>query len=265
MSVDESTPEARTPRAVDLPSAFLVAEIVIVLALSLGRSGVYSIVSLARSLAAGPLSGQQATLNSSQDTNPWFDLLQQLLGIAFTLAPVALVILLLSVSAGSLRGALAGLGLEPVRPLGDSVRGLVIAACIGIPGLAVYYAGRAIGATLEVIPAALDTHWWTVPVLILQAAKNAVLEEVIVSGYLVQRLERLGVGTAGILAITAVLRGSYHLYQGIGPGIANLAMGLVFTECFRRTRRVGPLVIAHTLLDVVAFVGYALLKDVLEL
>ncbi|MCG7310056.1 CPBP family intramembrane glutamic endopeptidase [Brachybacterium sp. ACRRE] len=250
---------------VDLPSAFLVAEIVIVLALSLGRSGVYSIVSLARSLAAGPLSSQQATLNSSQDTNPWFDLLQQLLGIAFTLAPVALVILLLSVSAGSLRAALAGLGLAPARPLGDSVRGVVIAACIGIPGLAVYYAGRAIGATLEVIPAALDAHWWTVPVLILQAAKNAVLEEVIVSGYLVQRLERLGVGTAGILVITAVLRGSYHLYQGIGPGIANLAMGLVFTECFRRTRRVGPLVAAHTLLDVVAFVGYALLKGVLGL
>jgi hypothetical protein len=35
-------------------------------------------------------------------------------------------------------------------------------------------------------------------------------------------------------------------------------MGVVFAEYYRRTRRVAPLVVAHTVLDVVAFVGYAL-------
>jgi len=40
-------------------------------------------------------------------------------------------------------------------------------------------------------------------------------------------------------------------------------MGLVLGEWYRRTRRTMPLVIAHTLLDVVAFVGYALLQDVI--
>ena len=39
------------------------------------------------------------------------------------------------------------------------------------------------------------------------------------------------------------------------------AGGLVFGWLYARTKRVMPLVIAHTLLDVVAFVGYALLKD----
>ena len=62
---------------------------------------------------------------------------------------------------------------------------------------------------------------------------------------------------------SAVLRGAYHTYQGVGPGLANLVMGLVFGTWYLRTRRAMPLVIAHTLLDVVAFVGYALLKDVL--
>jgi membrane protease YdiL (CAAX protease family) len=38
-------------------------------------------------------------------------------------------------------------------------------------------------------------------------------------------------------------------------------MGLVFGFFYTRTKRVGPLVVAHTILDVVAFVGYALLKD----
>ncbi|WP_316249054.1 hypothetical protein [Brachybacterium sp. Z12] len=41
-------------------------------------------------------------------------------------------------------------------------------------------------------------------------------------------------------------------------------MGLVFGEWYRRTRRTLPLVIAHTVLDVFAFVGYALLRDVIS-
>ena len=36
-------------------------------------------------------------------------------------------------------------------------------------------------------------------------------------------------------------------------------MGVVFVLLYRRWRRVGPLVAAHSLIDTVAFVGYALL------
>jgi membrane protease YdiL (CAAX protease family) len=61
-----------------------------------------------------------------------------------------------------------------------------------------------------------------------------------------------------MLAASAVLRGSYHLYQGFGPFLGNAVMGLIFAEWFRRGGRVMPLIIAHTLLDVVAFVGYDL-------
>ena len=38
-------------------------------------------------------------------------------------------------------------------------------------------------------------------------------------------------------------------------------MGVIFGWFYTRTKRVMPLVVAHTILDVVAFVGYALLKD----
>jgi hypothetical protein len=38
-------------------------------------------------------------------------------------------------------------------------------------------------------------------------------------------------------------------------------MGVVFAGFFLRTRRVLPLVVAHALLDIAAFVGYALLRD----
>jgi membrane protease YdiL (CAAX protease family) len=243
----------------------IILEVVLVLGLSLGQSTVYAIVSLLRALARGPLSGQSASLNTSQDTSPWWDLLYQLLGITFTLVPVGLALYLLALTSGSWRGGLWQIGLDLTRPMKDLAHGLLLLVGIGIPGLAFYYLGRAIGATVEVIPAALDQHWWTISVLVLQAIKNAVLEEVIVVGYLMRRLDRLGLRPSTVLIISAVLRGSYHLYQGVGPGFANLVMGLVFGAYFRRTGRVLPLIVVHTLLDVFAFVGYALLKDVLPL
>ena len=36
-------------------------------------------------------------------------------------------------------------------------------------------------------------------------------------------------------------------------------MGLIFGWLYTRTRRVLPLIVAHTILDVVSFVGYELL------
>jgi membrane protease YdiL (CAAX protease family) len=57
---------------------------------------------------------------------------------------------------------------------------------------------------------------------------------------------------------SAVVRGSYHLYQGWGGFAGNLIMGALFGLIYLRWKRVMPLVVAHTLLDIAAFVGYAL-------
>ena len=242
---------------------WLRAEVVIVLALSLGQSAVYSLLSLAQALATGPLSEQTAALNRSLRPDPWLDLLYQLLSITFALVPVVLVVALLTLTAGTVGRALRDLGMDLGRPLKDVGWGLALTVGIGLPGLAVYYLGRVLGATVEVVPATLDQHWWTVPVLIGHALKNALVEEVIVVGYLYQRLERLGWSPRRILLVAALLRGAYHTYQGVGPGLANLGMGLVFGEWYRRTRRTLPLVVAHTLIDVFAFVGYALLQNLI--
>jgi hypothetical protein len=81
---------------------------------------------------------------------------------------------------------------------------------------------------------------------------------VLVVGYLVTRLEELRWPAWAVLGTSAVLRGTYHLYQGFGPFLGNVAMGVIFGAFYRRYRRVMPLVVAHTVLDVVAFVGYEL-------
>jgi membrane protease YdiL (CAAX protease family) len=61
------------------------------------------------------------------------------------------------------------------------------------------------------------------------------------------------------LALGAVLRGSYHLYQGYGGFFGNAIMGVIFGWWFQRTRRVWPLVVAHFVIDAVSFIGYVYL------
>jgi membrane protease YdiL (CAAX protease family) len=241
-----------------------IAEIWILLGVSLGQSAVYAVISLIADLTRGPLSEATAELNQSQSPRPYLDLTYQLVGIGFTLVPVALALWLLAGDRTTMPVA-RRLGLDRDSPLADLGAGLLLAALIGIPGIGLYLAGHALGITATIVPAALNTYWWTLPVLVLQAVKNAVLEEVIVVGYLLTRLRQLGVNPWLATGLSAVLRGSYHLYQGFGPFLGNAVMGVVFAEWFRRRGRVMPLIVAHTILDTVSFVGYTLLRPVLHL
>jgi membrane protease YdiL (CAAX protease family) len=228
--------------------------VAIVLLLSLGQSAVYAVVSLIAKLSAGPLGQQKAQLNPSQSPRPYLDLTYQLLGIAFALIPVVLALYLLA-------DRRSALGLTLDRPAFDLGWGAGLAAAIGIPGLLLVYAAKQLGINAQILPSGLPSLWWAVPVLILSAIQNAVLEEVIVVGYLVTRLRQLNLRLWVIVAASAVLRGSYHLYQGFGAFIGNAVMGVVFALFFIRYKRVMPLIVAHTLLDVAAFVGYTLLPD----
>lgn len=236
-------------------------EVWIVLGLSLGQSAVYSVVQLLDKLTRAPLAEGTSTLNRSQSTREYFDLTYQLLDIVFALVPVVLVIYFLTEhrKAGeSGASAFRKLGFNFARPGKDLLQGLGLAALIGIPSLGLYAAGRALGITTAIIPSALDNYWWTIPVLILSAIRHGIVEEVIVVGYLLDRLGKFGWSMPLAIFASSMLRGSYHLYQGFGPFIGNAVMGVVFALIYTRTRRVMPLVIAHALLDIVAFVGFSL-------
>ncbi|WP_424641963.1 CPBP family intramembrane glutamic endopeptidase [Embleya sp. AB8] len=235
----------------------LRAEVVLVLALSLGASGVSSLISFLGSLTApGGLTHKAAVLNGSRAVDrPWLDLAWQLFGIATALVPVFLVAHLLMREGSSLRV----LGVDRTRPWWDLGRGTAVAATIGGAGLALYLGAHAAGANLTVVPTTLPDVWWRIPVLVLSAIENAALEEVIVLGYLLRRLGQLEVPWVRAVAISSVVRGSYHLYQGVGGFFGNVVMGVIFCVLYRRWGRVMPLLVAHALIDIVAFVGYVLL------
>ena len=235
------------------------------LALSLLASAVYSVLSLAQTLSSpGGLRAGTATLHRSLSSVPVFDLLRQVAGIAFALVPVALAIYLLGgpLTTAARAGWAAGgrlIGFDVRRPIFDLGAGAVLALVIGVPGLLLYLGAHAAGLAVTVNPGNLPAQWWSWAIYLLSAGENAVLEETVVVGFVLTRLRQAGVGFGPAVLFSAVLRGSYHLYQGFGGFVGNAIMGVVFAMVFRRTGRVMPLVVAHTLIDIVAFVGYALL------
>ncbi len=237
-----------------LPRRLLVQEVWLVFALSLGASGVTALVRLIGDLTApSPLASQTASLNgSAAPGRPWLDLSLQVVFLLRGVVPVLLVLYLLT-RTGERPGTI---GLDRTQPRRDAVRGVLLAAVVGGAGLAFYLATFAVGVNLTVQPESLPDVWWRVPVLVLSAFQNGLLEEVLVAGYLLHRLRQLGWSDGKALGVSAVLRGSYHLYQGFGGFAGNLVMGLLFGRLYQRWGRTVPLVVAHTLIDAVAFVGY---------
>ncbi len=238
--------------------AALYAEIVVVLLVTFGLSGLASALSLLEdALRAGGLADQTVALNASRSSFSTIDLLFQLLGVLKLAAWAALGLYLLWRS--GIGPKLVGLA----RPVwrGDALPGMALAAVIGIPGLGLYLVARTLGANLTVVPSGLHDHWWRLPVLILAALANAAAEEILVVGYLGTRLRQLGWSDNRALAASSLLRGSYHLYQGLGGGLGNVVMGVVFARYWQRTNRLWPLVIAHATIDVVAYLGYVFLHS----
>jgi membrane protease YdiL (CAAX protease family) len=245
------------------------------------------------------LASQSVTLNGSQAPGrPLLDLFLQLASLASGAAPVVLAFYLLARATGPMpspsiasssgrtegsggtgargdggreppmrevcppgviAGGLSAIGVDRSQPLRDLGRGAALAALLGGTGLGLYFAAYKSGIALNIVAENLPAVWWRIPVLLLSALQNGLLEEVLVTGYLLTRLRKLGVHPAAAVAISATLRGSYHLYQGFGGFAGNAALGVVFAVLFLRWRRATPMIIAHTLIDAVAFVGYLLL------
>lgn len=242
-----------------LPPRTLITETVLLLLLSLGSSAIYSILSIIKMLqSTTALNQQTSSLNNSQATQSWLDLTYQLVGVGLGVVPALLAIHLLG---RELRGPAAYLGIDRTRPGRDLVWGLCTFVGVGVPGLLLYVAARDLGFNTTVVAADLGSHWWATPVLLLSAVQNAVLEEVVMVGYLFTRWSQAGWPLPVVIVCSALIRGSYHLYQGFGGFAGNIAMGLILGTVYLRTRRVLPLIITHAALDSVAFVGYALLHN----
>src|SRR4051812_47318029 len=150
----------------------IVVELVIVFTVTLGMSGLRSLLSLIDSLLApAPLSDQKVALNVPQATADLIDFLKQLLSAVQLVAWGALGVYLLYRAGHQLKNV----GLKYFRS--DPLRGVALAALIGIPGLGLYLVAYALGASLQVVPTTLTDTWWRPIALTLSAFGNAWAEE----------------------------------------------------------------------------------------
>ena len=227
----------------------LVEEILVVLSLSILARVAFAILSLIEAPIAG------VVVAAADQSNAF---VRQLLGFIFGLAPAFLVVHLVRRSGEGI----AVVGLESDHLARDVARGALLFAVVGLAGVGLYLAAVELGVNRFVMPTPPLGHWWTVPALLLNAVEAGVVEEVIVLGYLVTRLQQLSWSPILAIGASAVLRGSYHLYQGFGGFVGNVVMGLLFGFLFLRWgRRTWPFVVAHALLDIGAGVGFILFRD----
>jgi membrane protease YdiL (CAAX protease family) len=223
-------------------------ELLLVLGVSLGASAIWSILSLIRKLLAPEgLAGTTTAINRPLATQEYLDLAYQLANILLPLVPALLALYFL---AQDLK--LGEIGLAPKKK--DLLHGIVLAAAIGVPGIGLYFVALWLGLSSQIQPNSLNGYWWTIPVLILAAAKASILEEIIVVAFLTEKLKFTGATFLSIVLVSALIRGSYHLYQGFGGFVGNMVMGIVFAIYYQKTRRVAPLLVAHFVMDATVFV-----------
>lgn len=90
--------------------------------------------------------------------------------------------------------------------------------------------------------------------MITLSVVNGAYEEIFVCAYLLSAWRN--VPTAQIIALSALLRLSYHLYQGPLAAIALFPLGLIYAWYFASQRRVAPLIFAHIAIDVIGLMPY---------
>jgi len=234
-------------------------ELLAVLGVSLGMSGIYAVLSLVRAewtVTGGIGASTTTVVSGSQSTYPWLDLLDDLADLLHGLAPPLLALVLLARFPGG-RGL--GIGWDLRRFRLESLQGIGFLALIGLPGLGLVYLASKTGANAALQVVNFPDVWYRIPYLLGSAFQNGFAEEIVVVGLMLTRLSQCGWTKERALLASALLRGSYHLYQGFGGFAGNFVMGLIFGWWFQRTRRVLPLVVAHFLLDAFSFIGYVYL------
>ncbi len=243
--------------SIDLSKKWLRVELLIVLLLGVGLSALRSILAFSLVLAQPEqVSAQRTTLNgTAADGHPWIDLGYQLVYATALVLPACVALLFLAI-----RGEPnTAIGLTAKRLGRQFSLGMLVAAVVGGIGLAVYLFSYSQGWSLAVVPTQLESTWWRIPVLVIYSVANAILEEIILAGYAVHRMQQLGSGPWSAIGLSAIIRAFYHLYQGAAGFFGNLVMGVVFAGYFQSRRTVVPQIVAHAAIDITAFVGYLVL------
>ena len=133
------------------------------------------------------------------------------------------------------------------------------AAAAGIPVFVLYLLLYWIAATFVLMAYPAARSVWVfqlVPrapfyLLVTFIIINSLFEELAVTAYVIESLSRDGAAVA--ITASGLLRFAYHLDQGPLASFSILPLGLLFAAMYWRWRNIWPLMVAHTIANVVAF------------
>jgi membrane protease YdiL (CAAX protease family) len=89
---------------------------------------------------------------------------------------------------------------------------------------------------------------------ILLVVVNPFFEELIVRGYTMTEVVGLGGSRNFAIIVSMLIQMSYHVYQGLVHCVGLIAVFLVFSIYFSRTRRIAPVIVAHFWSDASALI-----------
>ncbi len=95
--------------------------------------------------------------------------------------------------------------------------------------------------------------WTSVPVAVV----NGAFDELFVVGFVVSALARMKKNAWFCVNVSTALRLAYHLYQGPLGVLQMVPAGLILAFWFARTKRLWPVIGAHIMMDMVAFLAHA--------
>ena len=220
----------------------MIAEVVIVLGVFPFPYVVNAIAGLLESVVGH---GDSGRIPLPIHAHPGLSLLVDVLLVLEPLVAAALAAYLLTTSG---EGGLPAIGLDARWPRTDAALLLpVFLLCFFAPLLGGEIVLRLVHIQ-GVAPSAQHLPWYFVLVNVLSSVQAGVVEEIVVLGYLVRRLEQLDVPTGWLLVIAVGVRISYHVYYGWGV-LPFIIWALVSVLVYRRYRRLWPFVIVHALWD----------------
>lgn len=207
--------------------------------------------------AEGPADAEGATTvepivspDRKYNRSDWAFIFTELPNMAGSIQVLAVILFLLVARRQHIPLADAGL----VRP--RWVRDVVLGMALFVVATAVSYLVRVAFPSNGFLDysfypkAALGYSVMTVSLLL-----NSVMEELVWRGYVLQRLTRLGTSTALAIVVSSGLFASYHLYQGPNAVVEILIWGVIYAVAFCLCKSIWPLVVAHTLHNVLVYTG----------
>lgn len=142
-----------------------------------------------------------------------------------------------------------GLGIvSPSRR--DLWHAAALVAAVILMDWAMYSIALAVRPDLELYSIIIDEGGLPLPLVLALSFVNAGFEELFVCAYIIAAWR--GTDLWNAIAISSVLRLSYHLYQGPLAVAVIFPFGVLFAWYFARQKRLAPLFLAHAALDVVA-------------